>query len=405
MAGRARASRWCRGPASTRWRPSRSTTGAATARTRCSTCTTTAGCRTSRPRSTSCAAELPAVESVSLVVSWFGDDLRCDRCTLRPAVEQTVEDGDPMPWRVSGQGRSGAKVVSRIEGRPVFGGTPCDALGAAGDRPAEGARPVGDVLSVHPDGHPGGERARAIPGPATATSRAVPWRGRITLDRAPGRAGSTDKTAAAAAEVDAFFGAAQPSDFDVDGDGGRLPRAGGVVVSALHPALCASLRAGGRGRGVLHRLGDALADAGARRGAELSGGAGAAAAGRGRARDPRAGREDRLCGRLVGVLRAPAGRRVGRRDLPPRSAVGASRHRLRRHRQLHAAVGLARRAEPRRRGGRVDLRSRLSEAATSPAARASTGTMPTRPGATPRTGCRSATAPTASPGCSATRTW
>ena len=93
------------------------------------------------PRSTSCEAELPAVESVSLVVSWFGDDLRCGRCTLRPAVEQTLEDGDPMPWRVSGV-RAGRprKVVSRIEGRPVFGGTPCDALGAAGDRPAEGAR-------------------------------------------------------------------------------------------------------------------------------------------------------------------------------------------------------------------------------------------------------------------------
>ena len=38
--------------------------------------------------------------------TWFGDDLRCGRCTLRPAVEQRLEDGDPMPWRVSGQGRS-----------------------------------------------------------------------------------------------------------------------------------------------------------------------------------------------------------------------------------------------------------------------------------------------------------
>ena len=72
--------------------------------------------------------------------------------------------------------------------------------------------------------------------------------------------------------------------------------------------------------------------------------------------------EDRLCGRLVGVLRAPAGGRIGRRDLPPRPALGASRHRLRRHRQLHAAVGLARGLEPRRRRGRVDLRPRLSEA-------------------------------------------
>src|SRR6185503_10808309 len=59
--------------------------------------------------------------------TWFGDDLRCDRCRLRPAVEQTVEDGDSMPWVVSGQNRGSAAVVSRLDGRPIFGGTPADA--------------------------------------------------------------------------------------------------------------------------------------------------------------------------------------------------------------------------------------------------------------------------------------
>ena len=48
-------------------------------------------------------------------------------------------------------------------------------------------------------------------------------------------------------------------------------------------------------------------------------------AGGGCAGDPRAGDEDRLCRRLVGVFRAPAGRRVGRRLLPPRSALGRRR--------------------------------------------------------------------------------
>ena len=42
---------------------------------------------------------------------------------------------------------------------------------------------------------------------------AVPWRGRITLAKAPGRTGSSDKTAAAAAEVAAFFGEATAGDF------------------------------------------------------------------------------------------------------------------------------------------------------------------------------------------------
>ena len=45
----------------------------------------------------------------------------------------------------------------------------------------------------------------------------VPWRGRITLAQAPGQAGSSDKTAAAAAEVAAFFGQASASDFSAAG--------------------------------------------------------------------------------------------------------------------------------------------------------------------------------------------
>ena len=73
------------------------------------------------------AAELPAVRSVSLVITWFGDDLRCGDCRLEPKVEQGDEDGDPMRWIVSGVERSEASVVSRLDGRPIFGGTPADA--------------------------------------------------------------------------------------------------------------------------------------------------------------------------------------------------------------------------------------------------------------------------------------
>ena len=71
-------------------------------------------------------AELPGARSVSLVASWFGDDLRCDRCTLRPKVEQDGDDGDPMPWVVSGLARGAASPVGRLDGRPMFGGTPAD---------------------------------------------------------------------------------------------------------------------------------------------------------------------------------------------------------------------------------------------------------------------------------------
>lgn len=35
--------------------------------------------------------ELPKCRSVSLVVSWFGNELRAGRCRVRPKVEQTYE--------------------------------------------------------------------------------------------------------------------------------------------------------------------------------------------------------------------------------------------------------------------------------------------------------------------------
>ncbi len=41
----------------------------------------------------------------------------------------------------------------------------------------------------------------------------MPWRGRITLSKAPGQTGSPDGTAAADAEVDAFFGTSTAADF------------------------------------------------------------------------------------------------------------------------------------------------------------------------------------------------
>jgi hypothetical protein len=48
---------------------------------------------------------------------------------------------------------------------------------------------------------------------ATNGQPTFPWRGHITCSPAPGYAGTVDKTAAAAAQVDVFFGTAAPSDF------------------------------------------------------------------------------------------------------------------------------------------------------------------------------------------------
>lgn len=70
--------------------------------------------------------ELPEANAVSLVVSWFGSDLRCGECLVKPKVEQTQFDGVGMPWRAGGIGRSAAETVPIEAARPVYGGTPAD---------------------------------------------------------------------------------------------------------------------------------------------------------------------------------------------------------------------------------------------------------------------------------------
>ena len=162
-------------------------------------------------------AAAPGLKSVSLIVSWFGDDLRCGRCAVYPAVETPDKTTEPLAWSVAGIDRESARMVGRdAEGRPVFGGTPSDetVIQAIREIRARGWKvlfypfllmdaPPGSGL---PDPYGGGEQA------------AYPWRGRITLDVAPGRPGSADMTAEAAGQVEAFFGAAAPRHFALDGE-------------------------------------------------------------------------------------------------------------------------------------------------------------------------------------------
>ena len=97
-------------------------------------------------------AMAPKVESVSLVVAWFGDDLRAGNCKVRPGVEVTAKSrrrrpgpsmasAGPMPFWSAAMIR-----IARLwwHARRLRRG--------AGDPGDEGARAAGDLLSVHPDG-------------------------------------------------------------------------------------------------------------------------------------------------------------------------------------------------------------------------------------------------------------
>jgi GTA TIM-barrel-like domain/Putative phage tail protein len=160
--------------------------------------------------------ELPNLQNASLVTSWFGDDLRAANCAIRPGVERRDKTTKPYAWNSGGETRQSAYLISETDGRPSYGGTPADAtiVEAIADL---GARGIAVTLTPFivmdiPAGN-------ALPDPYTlATGQApFPWRGRITIDPAPGVTGSPDQTAAAATQVATFVGTATPADFQING--------------------------------------------------------------------------------------------------------------------------------------------------------------------------------------------
>ncbi len=161
--------------------------------------------------------ELPNVRSVSLIVSWFGGDLRCGECLIQPKVEQNTQDAEKMAWRAGGIGRSQAQEIVKESDRSIYGGTPSD---ASVIEAIKAVRDGGQEVMFYPFVLMDQLSGNTLPDPySDAMSQPVlPWRGRITLSKAPGRSGGPDRTLAAEAEVADFFGAAQASDFTVNGD-------------------------------------------------------------------------------------------------------------------------------------------------------------------------------------------
>ncbi len=159
--------------------------------------------------------ELPELKAASLVVSWFGSDLRAGQCLVQPKVEDPLIEGEEMPWTVSGITRGGAEVIARCaDGRPIYGGTPAD---AAVIEAIQAMNAAGKAVMFYPFILMDQTTGNTLTDPYTGAEGqpALPWRGRITLSAAPGQVGSTDVTSAAADEVAAFFGTVQASDFTI----------------------------------------------------------------------------------------------------------------------------------------------------------------------------------------------
>ena len=141
-------------------------------------------------------AQAPAMKRVSLVIGWFGTDLRAAQCTVRPGVERVAKATEPLAWSVAGLGRGDAHVISESEGGPAYGGTPSDesVRQAVAELKARGLE-----VTLYPFVFMDLPAGNGLPDPYGATGQAAyPWRGRIK-----GRDGIQ-----AAADVAALFGTA-----------------------------------------------------------------------------------------------------------------------------------------------------------------------------------------------------
>lgn len=156
--------------------------------------------------------ELPNCGSVSLVVSWFGNDLRCGNCIVQPKVEQNAIESENLPWIVSGVTRDQASVVPSTDGRPIYGGTPTDqsVIDAI-----QAIRSDGKAVMFYPfilmDQMP--SNGLTDPWTGDASQPALPWRGRITLNSAPGTPDTSDQSMDAQNEISTFLGAATTANF------------------------------------------------------------------------------------------------------------------------------------------------------------------------------------------------
>jgi hypothetical protein len=156
----------------------------------------------------------PRLECVSLVVSWFGTDLRAGNCIVTPGTEdatfleftsqfdrpQTISR--PYTWTVRGKERQDTYEISKILGAPAYGGTPSD--GSVQRLIAEMNRRKLKV-TFYPFILMDVSAGNSLPNPYGGVGQpAFPWRGRITCDPAPGVMGTADRTATARAQIDTF---------------------------------------------------------------------------------------------------------------------------------------------------------------------------------------------------------
>jgi hypothetical protein len=138
--------------------------------------------------------QLPGLKRVSLVVGWFGDDLRAGHCKIRPGVERRDKPTEPLAWSVASLTRENAHLISQNEGGPAYGGTPSDQTVRQAIAELKGR---GLEVTLYPFVFMDVPAGNGLPDPYGGEEQAAhPWRGRL---KGAGEA-------AAGPEVSAIFG-------------------------------------------------------------------------------------------------------------------------------------------------------------------------------------------------------
>lgn len=122
-------------------------------------------------------AQAPNLKRVSLVIGWFGDDLRAGHCRVRPGVDRSGKATEPLTWSVAGLERQDAHLISTVGGAPAYGGTPCDASvrQAVAELKARGLE-----VTLYPFVFMDIPAANTLPDLAGGMAQpAYPWRGRL----------------------------------------------------------------------------------------------------------------------------------------------------------------------------------------------------------------------------------
>ncbi len=214
---------------------------------------------------------MPNCGAVSLFVSWFGSDLRCAGCEIRPKVD-THDKGNgttPISWEVAGLNRASADEVSLVGVRPAYGGTPSDQTVIAAIQDLDGARLRDDLHAVSADGYPGGERPdRSLHRRGRSARLSLARTHHLRPGSRPDRLTGSNRRCGHAGRCVLRHGNRRR--FLGDGRDRDLYGPGRVVLLPLRAAQCGAGEGRRRRRCVRHRFGDARPRLGPRQRQHLS---------------------------------------------------------------------------------------------------------------------------------------